>query len=128
MKTDSVEIEPKKLDHDCRYCHKPLFGRSDKQFCNDKCRNCYHNKHKSKNRTVIKKVNVILKKNVAILEKLTNNTTDNILIQKSTLLSLGFDFTYLTHLGTNKVGETIYFCYDYGYYTNQDICIIVSSP
>jgi hypothetical protein len=127
MKSESKEMEPKMLDRNCQYCDKQLYGRSDKQFCNDKCRNCYHNKTKSNNRNSIRIINIILKKNVSILEKLMNNSRDKILIDLSRLVTLGFNFAYFTHLVTDKEGNTINFCYDYGYYTNKDICIIIKS-
>jgi hypothetical protein len=36
-------------------------------------------------------------------------------VNKEKLLSLGFQFKYLTHVYTTKNGKKYFFCYDYGY-------------
>lgn len=78
----------------CIQCGLSLFGRRDKKFCNDFCRNTYNNNINKENVEVIRITNSKLKKNHKILKNLIENQIQK--ITKSELLLLGFDFNLLT--------------------------------
>lgn len=99
----------------CLYCGKPVKGRTDKKFCNDYCRNNYNNQLKSTTTNLVRNINNALGKNRRILESLLAEGEDMSKANEARLIELGFQFKYITHLYTNKKGNTYYFCYDMGY-------------
>ena len=101
----------------CLSCGKPLKGRIDKKFCDDYCRNNYNNQQKSKgsHSSYVRNINNALLKNRKILETLLPDTVKTAKANKEKLLRLGFQFKYITHVFTNKEGNTYFYCYDYGY-------------
>lgn len=102
----------------CMECGKVLFGRSDKKFCDDSCRNAHNNRSISEANTLIRKTILVLKKNRRILEKLylsnKRKTTLRVLLEK------GYDYNRLTHIYVNKKNQTYRFCFDYGFVEYED--------
>jgi predicted nucleic acid-binding Zn ribbon protein len=99
----------------CKECGKPLYGRVDKKFCNDWCRNSYNNKRVTGTGTFVKTVNSILKRNRSILEKNIPENRDSVKTNRKRLLENGFMFEYFTNIQTTRKGSEYYFCYEYGY-------------
>jgi len=99
----------------CKYCDKPidlLKGRRDRQFCDERCKNAYHNKIAFEEEKEVKRINKILKRNREILKKMNARKE----VTKERLLKAGFDFTYFTHHKfTIHYHYQYTFCYDYGY-------------
>jgi len=104
---------------ECPECSEKLIGRSDKKFCSDACRSAFNNRRQTKNNGYIKSVNRILLKNHSILHKLNPNGTKTV-VDKSKLISMGFQLSYHTHAFSNQKGATYYFCYDQGYLMLSD--------
>ncbi|MEQ8925334.1 MAG: hypothetical protein RLO81_05940 [Fulvivirga sp.] len=100
-------------EKECIECGTKIFGRNDKKFCSDQCRNSYNNRLNSDSTNYIRKVNNTLRKNRRVLEKLTPNGKSK--APKSKLIEHGFDFSFHTNTYTTKAGATYYFCYEYGY-------------
>jgi hypothetical protein len=99
----------------CLFCDKPVKGRSDKKFCDDYCRAAYNNALKSIANSEMRNVNSTLGKNRRILESLLPENVTTTKTTQEKLLQKGFQFKYITHLSVNAQGNTIYYCYDYGY-------------
>ena len=97
----------------CPECGDPVYGRIDKKFCSDQCRNAFNNKQLGYSNDHIRKVNTILRKNRKILEDLNPTGKSKVHIQQ--LRKKGFDFDYHTNLYTTKNGHTYHFCYEHGY-------------
>jgi hypothetical protein len=97
----------------CLDCGTKIFGRVDKKFCSDLCRNNYNNKLNSDTNNYVRNVNNILRKNRRILASLTPKGTSK--SPKTKLLEKGFDFNYFTNTYTTKAGAVYYFCYEFGY-------------
>jgi len=112
----------------CKYCNKPLTGRSDKRFCDSQCRITYHNSHKNNKEVFIRVINKKLRKNRSILKFASprGKTT----VEKSFLLRLGFNFSFYTNHFISKSGNTYTLCYDYGYMEidNDKVLIINRQP
>lgn len=100
---------------ECHACNKPVKGRTDKKFCDDYCRNNYHNQLKSDSHSLVRKVNHILSKNRRILEALIPAEEEMARIQRDVLIEQGFHFRYQTHHHTNQAGALYHYVYDYGY-------------
>lgn len=81
----------------CVICESPLIGRSDKVFCDIKCKNKYHIEARKTQRTATSETNKILAKNYIILAGLLEQGT-NVLISKLALARAGFDFDYVTEV------------------------------
>lgn len=127
MASKSSKISTPAATRKCRFCNSPLQGRSDKKFCDDNCRNFYHNKNKSKSRSSIRKINIILKRNYEILEKLYSDCRELPIVEEAEILGMDFDPTYSTHSVTDKSGRKVNYCYDFGYYKSQDTYTILKS-
>ncbi len=99
----------------CLSCNKTIKGRSDKKFCDDYCRNNYNNQLKGDSNNTIRNINNVLRKNRKVLENCLPIDEGMAKANKEKLLKLGFNFTYFTHLYSNKKGNVYHFCYEYGY-------------
>lgn len=97
----------------CLECGKVVYGRKDKKFCDDQCRNSYNNKQNSDSNNYVRNVHNVLRKNRRILEEL--NPKGKSKTTRAKLNEKGFDFNYHTSTYTTKAGATYFFCYEYGY-------------
>jgi hypothetical protein len=97
----------------CLFCRKPVIGRSDKKFCDDGCRNAFHNRLNSLRPLSVRSVNNILSKNRRIISHIIfNMNTSKVSVQE--LMGMGFNFNYFT--GQSFENEVIYHhCYEYLY-------------
>jgi len=99
----------------CLSCNKPVKGRTDKKFCDDYCRNNYNNLLKADSSNLVRNINNALGKNRRIMDSLLVSGEEMAKTTKDKLLQKGFLFKYITHIYTNKKGNTYFFCYDLGY-------------
>lgn len=100
----------------CVECNTELYGRVDKKFCSDQCRNTFNNRIHADSNAYIRKVNYLLRKNRRIMEGLLENTDkDARRIRKNQLTDKGFSFDYYTNIYKTKTNNYYYFCYEYGF-------------
>jgi hypothetical protein len=101
----------------CLDCNKPIKGRADKKFCDDLCRNNYHNRLNSDETPLVRNINNVLRKNRRILQDLLSGMEKKVLvIDKIKLAEKGYQFDYCTeHYTTTKENEQYCYCYEYGY-------------
>ena len=104
----------------CLQCGSTFRGRADKKFCDDYCRNNYHNRIKAHSNNNIRNINNALGRNRRILKDLLPAEEKMVKTTKEKLLNHGFSFKYITHKFTNKTGSTYYYCYDHGYLALDD--------
>ena len=99
-------------------------GRSDKKFCDDSCRNSYHNARNKDVSAYIRKTNNQLRKNHRILTEL--NTRDKTKVSRKALVKAGFDFDLHTGMYTTKSGSVYYYVYDQGYLVleNEQVLLV----
>lgn len=102
----------------CPECGRDIFGRSDKIFCSDYCRNVSHNRENRDSNALMRNINNRLRKNWRILKKL--NVRDKTKITRNKLIANDFDFTLFTSIYTTKKGNIYYFIYDQGYLSMDD--------
>ncbi len=100
-------------DKRCLECGIEFFGRADKKFCTDSCRNSYNNRLNSKASNYVKEVNKTLKHNYSILKRLNGNGKTK--LHRDKLLKEGFDFDFFTNTYVTKDEREYHFCYDQGY-------------
>src|SRR5436190_21516710 len=94
----------------CLSCNKPVKGRTDKKFCDDYCRNNYNNLLKADSSNLVRNINNALGKNRRIMDSLLVSGEEMAKTTKDKLLQKGFLFKYITHIYTNKKGNTYFFC------------------
>lgn len=99
----------------CAFCGAELYGRSDKKFCDDNCRNNYHYKIKDKNidDLTIKIINGKLLSNREVLKSLC--VGQRTIVKKKLLDDRCFDYELITCLYKTKIGTEYHVVYDYAY-------------
>ncbi|MBO6517388.1 MAG: hypothetical protein JJ975_12645 [Bacteroidia bacterium] len=109
----------------CLACHSEVKGRADKKFCDDQCRNNYHNQQNRASSIYMKQINKILRRNRLILQNLVDAGKTR--TSKLHLQQLGFNFDYHTHSAKVQSGNPYYFCYDKGYQSieNETFALII---
>lgn len=106
----------------CLYCKSILKGRSDKKYCNLKCKNSYNNPIYRERQKIFKLEEKKLHKNRAALKMFYELSQDEKFIQIRPLFQEGFDPKY--YIGTlrlNDTGETIYLVYDYAFLYDEEL-------
>ena len=98
------------MDKLCLECGDKLFGRIDKKFCGDACRNAFNNKINKASKNLIRNTNNRLRKNYRILEALNPNKKTKTTREK--LIEKGFDFKYFTNIYTTQTGTQYFFVYN----------------
>src|SRR5258708_35596405 len=101
----------------CLQCQKPILHarRIDKRFCNDECRDDYHNAIKFANSQEIKQIQAILRRNRNILKALLGDKPE-VIVTREILLKKEFEFDYHTHHVVSKTKRHEYvFTFNYGY-------------
>lgn len=97
----------------CLACGEPIYGRADKKFCSDACRNSYHYEQKQTLSDVVRKTNAVLARNYKILTSL--NDKGKTFVSRKQLVDKGFDFKCFTGVYTTKTGSHYYLVYDQAY-------------
>lgn len=99
----------------CIQCTKKISGNDNKRFCNDFCKNAFHNARRKKESKEIGDIITMLKTNRRIIAELLNDKEIK-KVSAQRLLDKGFVFRYHTHRRINKGDNKEYiFCFDYGY-------------
>lgn len=114
------------MDHPftCLYCGAPMQGRSDKKFCDDGCRNLYHNRRNRLQHGAIRHINRILARNYRLLKALAELPQKE--FTREELLLKGFNFEYFTSFDRSGSKICRYWVYDTGYHflKNNHITVV----
>jgi hypothetical protein len=114
----------KKRSRTCVICNAKLIGRSDKVFCDIKCKNKYHSEVRKSTKTLASETQKILMKNYIILAGVMNEKNDNFIVKKQVLDSLGFNFDFVTRV-EGRGGKIAFFIYEYRFeYSKTDLVIV----
>ena len=96
----------------CLQCGSVIYGRSDKKFCDSRCKNAYHNHEAEAQRKYRKHVLAALESNYGLLEDLLKVGQTSIPAEKAA--ALGFKAKYVTwHRRRCRADE--FGCYDIKY-------------
>ena len=102
----------------CPNCNKIILGRTDKVFCDDKCRNNFYYRINNEQRTFIRTVNKKLLKNRGIMRSI--NPSGRTSVPKQYLERQGFDFDCFTGIHITKKGRPYYLVYDQAFSFDED--------
>ena len=103
----------------CQCCAQVLYGRLDKKFCDEGCRNNFNNQQNSVQNKEIRIINRVLKRNRAILLAFLALEKKQTKVDRECLLLEGFNFRYMTHQGVDQDGQLYQICYDVGLISEQ---------
>ena len=98
----------------CQSCAQVLYGRLDKKFCDDGCRNNFNNQQNSVQNKEIRIINRVLKRNRAILLAILSVGEKPTKVDREYLFLEGFNFRYMTHQEVGSDGQSYQICYDVG--------------
>jgi len=100
----------------CKCCGDRLRGRIDKMYCDDRCRNQFHNKEKKRPglTELARSIQQQLMKNRTILQRQLRGRKA-CMIDRDRLLREGFSFDLITHRNIGKNGKETRYCYEFGY-------------
>jgi len=118
----------------CENCGRELFGRTDKRFCNDGCRNQFNREKSIRDQQRppgnLPEIFQVIKQNHRILqtyhpERLAANEFAFVDIKQ--LMAAGFNFKFFT--STGEIDNQEYrFCFDIGWLKSGDHCLLVYRP
>jgi predicted nucleic acid-binding Zn ribbon protein len=118
----------------CENCGKPLFGRTDKRFCNDTCRNTF-NREKTlrghiKDHENLPEIFRIIKHNYTLLKSHGDRQLDEneyLYFPLKEITEAGFNFKYFTSIYQDGA-ELWRFCFERGWRIEGDFCYIRDIP
>lgn len=103
-----------KTERTCIICERKLIGRSDKVFCDIKCKNKYHAEIRKTKNLLAKDTFEILCSNWYILTGLMQENKNKLLVNKTVLDKLGFRFNYVSEV-KNKGHNLDYYLFNISY-------------
>lgn len=104
-------------DGSCLECGRAIYGRPDKKFCDDSCRNRYHSRKRSLATSIRNKVIGTLIKNHSILEQMIRSGITSASLQE--LEAMGFRSTCITGHMRGRHRHEEYSCFDIIYYQSN---------
>lgn len=102
----------------CKNCGFSFEGRSNQDFCCDKCRYSYNNAKAREDRAGMNKILKTLLKNREILKMLYENGQTQ--CTKQTLNDNGYNSSFMTHQVQFELGSIGIFCFEYGFKKKQN--------
>jgi hypothetical protein len=99
------------MEKNCLTCGEKLNGRADKKYCNDACKNEFHNRKINRQVKLGMQQLLTAKKNHDILSKIEANGIELVSIKELELS--GFDFMGLTGLKRIDSENFLLYCFDF---------------
>lgn len=98
----------------CLNCGLPVFGRTDKKYCDDHCRNEFHNGQAATNARITRSAHRNLRRNYEILSGVLEAGVCE--VAKDELLVYGFNSRSMTEMELREDGTMLYGVYDIHYF------------
>ena len=105
--------KPRTMERVCLCCGAAIRGREDKKFCNDECRNAWHNERRRASEKKVRKVNTILSNNWRILDRLYRDGVRT--VSADFLSAKGFNFDVYTQMSETFFKRRTYSCFGMSY-------------
>ena len=108
----------------CLECGDTIkYGRADRKFCCDACKNKYHNRQAQDSRQFRQMVHACLERNYIILDSLRKTNLKN--IRMADLESMGFKRDFFTSY-YRSLRHEVYMCYDLRYFVSGETVTSIS--
>lgn len=98
---------------ECLQCGKVTYGRPDKKFCSEVCKNGWHNARQQKSRQLRNRIVTALNKNYRILEELISS--GRLSAELMPLEEQGFRPSFVTGYTRVRYGHDVFRCFDISY-------------
>ncbi|SOE23742.1 hypothetical protein SAMN06298216_4127 [Spirosomataceae bacterium TFI 002] len=110
----------------CKVCGSDFTGRSNKVFCNVKCKNYYHKNLRYNSVKAAIRINEYLKRNHGILQEIIGKNLTQIKVYRNVLEDKRFRFKYHTHSYVNSKGKRMNYVYNLAWmeFSDDEILII----
>ena len=99
------------MEKTCLTCNSKFTGRADKKYCNEACKNDYHNQKSSGKSVNGKQQFLLAKRNHGILSRIEAAGIDQIGIKE--LEVCGFNFEGITGMKNPASGTPRLYCFDF---------------
>lgn len=107
--------KPNSQKRTCIVCEANIYGRSDKVFCDTKCKNHYHSEIRKSEKTIASETTKVLKRNWEILTSLIGPSSDHLRMNKVELIRHGFNFNTVTGVEINGL-QLKFSVYEFSWY------------
>lgn len=107
----------------CLNCGLPVYGRADKKYCDDHCRNDFHNNKAVHNARLTRLTHRKLRRNYEILSGVIQAGVSE--VPKDELLVYGFQINSVTESELREDGTMLYGIYDIHYFEKANRLIEV---
>ena len=97
----------------CLECGEGFYGRSDKRFCSDLCRNSWHNAASRQSKAYSYRINSLLLRNHSILAECRKEGKTR--LGRAEMAERMFSERYCTACSRRFPLRTVYTCYDISY-------------
>ena len=107
----------------CLECGDTIaYGRSDKKFCSENCKNRHHNHQSRSSRSLKRRVTAMLERNYEVLDELVRSGIES--VRLSDVILMGFNPSYATSFRKLRSHQE-YLCFDIRYImTPSRLCSI----
>lgn len=99
------------MEKNCISCGKKIAGRSDKKFCNETCKNEYHNMQQSQKPAAFKQHRAAARRNRTLLLKMEASGIEKVSTRE--LEKIGFSFEGFTGIRFDHDESFQLICYEY---------------
>lgn len=94
------------MNKKCLACNDVIRGRSDKVFCDDSCRNYFHNERRKKKVPILREIQKQLETNYRILQTLRDRGVRE--VHEEFLRGKGFDEKYVTQWSNDRAKRIVF--------------------
>lgn len=111
----------------CLQCGGEVYGRQDKKFCSERCKNTFHNRAISRTRKMKAEILAAISDNYDILDRLEKEKIRSISIDR--IKEMGFNETVSTGHRNGRFNHQEEYCFDIAYFkTSQKVFNIHRRP
>lgn len=97
----------------CLECGRVTYGRADKKFCSESCKNKWHNRQTSQSRQLRNRILTALNRNYRVLDEAL--ASGQLSVDRALLESRGFRPAFVTGCTRVRYGHDILRCFDISY-------------
>lgn len=113
------------MSRNCKICKKVIYGRSDKIYCSDYCKNYYHKHLRYAAKKAAIEINEFLQRNYSILLEILGKNKSQTKVYRNILENKKFRFNYHTHIYVNSRNKTFHYVYDLAWMVFSDDEVLI---
>lgn len=110
----------------CLHCGKPIYGRPDKKYCSDKCKNSYHYETVAEKGKMERRIISQIHRNYEILDNLLKEGKNS--VERDYAEELGFRCSCMTGLHKKRNRSDEYSLFDIRYKVSSELIYEIKRP